>query len=112
MQAALAQQIAETQRKLERLKNPFASFHDPQTPQTSEEINILVIGETGVGKSTWINGIANYMSFERFEDALKTKQLPCLIPMNFNLYTGDNYNEVNVKVKATVKSEILRRFWT
>ena len=34
-----------------------------------EEINILVLGETGVGKSTWINAIANYMIYPSLEDA-------------------------------------------
>jgi ribosome biogenesis GTPase A len=41
--------------------NPFANFGLQKPQAAPKEINILVIGQTGVGKSTWINGIANYM---------------------------------------------------
>ena len=86
------------------LLNPFFELNVLLPGKIRDEINILVIGETGVGKSTWINGIANYMSFNTFKDALNTKKPICLIPMNFSLYTGDEYRKVNVNVEANVGS--------
>jgi len=41
---------------------------------------VLLIGESGVGKSTWINAFANYCSFESLEDAVKAGgfyPIPC-----------------------------------
>ena len=34
-------------------------------------LNVLLIGESGVGKSTWINAFANYCSYDSLEDAAK-----------------------------------------
>uniref|UniRef100_A0AC34GT46 G domain-containing protein n=1 Tax=Panagrolaimus sp. ES5 TaxID=591445 RepID=A0AC34GT46_9BILA len=61
-------------------------------------LNILVLGETGVGKSTWINGIANYMTFNSLEDALNASQPVCLIPCKFNFYQT-NESKIEVKIE-------------
>uniref|UniRef100_A0AC34GN03 G domain-containing protein n=1 Tax=Panagrolaimus sp. ES5 TaxID=591445 RepID=A0AC34GN03_9BILA len=84
------------------LSNPFAKFAAEESCSAKNEINILVIGETGVGKSTWINGIANYMSFNSFDDALAAKKPICLISMNFSLFVGKTNKEINVKMKPTI----------
>jgi len=42
---------------------------------------VLLIGETGVGKSTWINAFANYCSCDSLEDAAKAGgyfPIPCI----------------------------------
>ncbi|KAH1009658.1 hypothetical protein HUJ04_001985 [Dendroctonus ponderosae] len=46
------------------------------------EVNILLLGETGVGKSTFINSIFNYLQFETFEKA-EREFLNVLIPVKF-----------------------------
>ena len=43
--------------------------------QEAKEINVLILGETGVGKSTWINGLANYIEFDNLEAAARHTSL-------------------------------------
>jgi Flp pilus assembly CpaF family ATPase len=37
------------------------------------ETNLLILGETGGGKSTWINAFANYITFSTLEEAIQVK---------------------------------------
>src|ERR1700709_1441294 len=57
----------------------------------SQDVTILLLGETGVGKSTWINGFANFLQYSSVDEAEQNPTL-CLIPSCFTI-TDDNYEE-------------------
>lgn len=52
------------------------------------KLNILVLGETGVGKSTWINGIANYMTFKTLKEASEVKERSLMSDSNQIYFVG------------------------
>ncbi|XP_063922401.1 uncharacterized protein LOC135136870 [Zophobas morio] len=53
-------------------------------PTTVDEINLLLLGQTGIGKSTLINSISNYFIYPNFKEAQKGK-IDILIPIRLRL---------------------------
>ena len=54
-----------------------------------------MLGETGVGKSTFINSFANYLHSQSLDEALR-KQPLCLIPSSFTL-PDENFENREIK---------------
>ena len=72
----------------------------------SKNVNILLLGETGVGKSTWINAIANYMRFEHFDEAIKNmRDMTALIPCSFSF--RDRNQSYQIKFGEDDSNEVL-----
>ncbi|CAF1213752.1 unnamed protein product [Rotaria sordida] len=96
------QSILSTEQKKETNRNSQCSSTKSQashvsTPSsTNEIINILLLGESGVGKSTFINAFVNYLTFKMLNDAERGKPI-VLIPVSFLMTIGNNFNERIVK---------------
>jgi predicted ATPase with chaperone activity len=60
------------------------------------ETNLLVLGETGGGKSMWINAFANYITFSTLEEAIQVNMLfikvreICIIFICYYLFSPKN----------------------
>lgn len=66
----------------------------------NKELNILVLGETGVGKSTWINSLLNYISFLTLDEAMKEDQLQWLISSSFVITTTMGKKLIQQEIKV------------
>ncbi|KAK0409254.1 hypothetical protein QR680_004434 [Steinernema hermaphroditum] len=69
-----------------------------------DEINIVLMGETGAGKSTWIDGIFNYLLHASLDDAIEYDKLEVPIPTQF-LLPDDNGQMRKIHVGPEIDNE-------
>lgn len=64
-------------------------------------MNILLLGESGVGKSTFINTFYNHMMFDSLDYAMEHDELEYAVPSSFTIQyvdDGGNFIERDVKI--------------
>ena len=69
-----------------------------------DDINILLLGPTGVGKTTFINAFANYLVYNTLDEAIEG-QLQAIIPAWFTFMDRDTFEERTIIIGTPDESE-------
>ncbi|KAK4222896.1 hypothetical protein QBC38DRAFT_518174 [Podospora fimiseda] len=64
--------------------DPDTLLKQLQSLDAMNDINVLILGETGVDKSTFINAFVNYLTYETLNDAMRAPQPEYLVPFSFS----------------------------
>ena len=67
----------------------------PAIQSTLRVYNILLLGATGTGKSTLVNSIANYFTYETLDEAIDANEPLCVIPSSFEINLA-NFKQIKI----------------
>ncbi|CAF3344480.1 unnamed protein product [Rotaria sp. Silwood2] len=87
---------------IQETQPPFSLIRIPPTIISDDDymklsfINILLLGEKGVGKSTFINAFVNYLTFKTVEQAQSNRPV-VLKPLSFVMLTDDTFQQRTIK---------------
>ena len=77
---------------LQQIDQNLVLSNENKNCSPDDEINILLLGQTGVGKSTFINAFTNYLVYDTLEDALDGDiQVP--IPSSFSYTDSETFEQ-------------------
>ncbi|CAF1191869.1 unnamed protein product [Rotaria sp. Silwood1] len=79
------------------LRNHPSMIKAKRNNDPSDDINVLLLGQTGVGKSTFINGLANYLCNDTLEEAAND-QMQAVIPSAFSFTHDETFEERMIKI--------------
>ena len=80
------------------------SFHHRNRGSPETDINILLLGETGVGKTTFVNAFVNCLFYNALDDALEG-ELKVLIPASFVVTESQDNDSKMIHVGSPNKNE-------
>ncbi|KAG0625565.1 hypothetical protein M758_2G065300 [Ceratodon purpureus] len=77
------------------------TVQDPQVPTHNGPLNILLLGASGVGKSTFINALCNYLTYTSLGEAVKG-ELQSVIHCEFQYIYYDIYEKDDITKRIVV----------
>ncbi|TNJ27968.1 hypothetical protein GMRT_15115 [Giardia muris] len=92
----VSREESEVEEDEEDCNEPLAIAFGPSDEQSSKEINVLLLGESGVGKSTFINLLGLCSQFVELSDA-GSKAVKWSVPVHFS-FQDDSYKSHRVVV--------------
>ena len=78
-------------------KTTMMHSEEPVIKPLKDDINILLLGPTGVGKTTFINGFANYLVSNTLDEAIKAP-LQVVIPAWFTFLDPSTFEEQTIVI--------------
>ena len=81
-----------------------ATLRPKSSISSQQDINMLLMGPTGVGKTTFVNAFANYITSDTLEQAVKN-EIQTIIPCSFSFTMPDTFEEKPITIGVEDENE-------